>query len=177
MTWHNCFIINVIDFLIVCILSCEFSMYLFLAPLSLELILANGDIVGRERLENNLVANFDSFQDLNILVNNFQLLPQDEKQEVLTILLNKVKLVGIVKKNSLRLYLWCLTLDALMVIRQLVDSGELKPILELLLNRLLTDNYQFGPVHLQHVYLIDYCKCEQYFLNHLSGKSSNTGKA
>ena len=101
------------------------------------------------------------------IISVFNELPEASKRMLVSELAEGVHMIAIAKDQSLRFSLWCRSLEALIVLRLLLDSGELKPMMELLLNKLLTDTPQSHPVHLQHLYLIDYCKAQQYCFDHL----------
>lgn len=98
------------------------------------------------------------------IVLNFNGLPEERRRLLIkNFNFEGAEMIAIEKDQSLRFYLLVPTLEALIALRQLYDHGELKPVIESLLNKLATDTPQFPPVCLQHLYLIDYCKAEQYF--------------
>lgn len=146
-------------FLLYCISTCMFVVSSIPAPLSCGATLAADDtnMVHVQEIEEAIVTSFNS-------------LPADRKHSLINRLISGVQLLAIEKDKSLRCYMLCETIQALIAIRKLYNSGELKPIIESLLNELLADSPQFGPVSLQHLYLIDYCKAEQYFTDQPSGK-------
>jgi len=73
-------------------------------------------------------------------------------------------IVGMIKKRSIRLYCLCNTLESLHTLRQQIDSVELKPKVENIFNNLLLKQTSTDLVHLKMLYLVDYCKCEDFFI-------------
>jgi len=101
------------------------------------------------------------------IIQQFTLLPTMEDK---TNLINKllglphVELVALVESHSVRLYFLSSTLEALRALRSLIESGQLKMRIESIFNYLLTLRGD-GPVFVTHVDLLDFVKCEDYFVN------------
>ena len=68
------------------------------------------------------------------------------------------------KEGSVRLYFLCSSLEALQLLRDLVESGQLKVMLEDFFNFLLAD-VKVDPIKLKMVYLPDYWMYVDYFKN------------
>ena len=102
-----------------------------------------------------------------LIISQFEALPAQSVLRLMRELQERyagLQLVSMCASRSVRLYFLCPSLEALELLRDLLDSGRLKFIVEELFGLLLTGT-QFGSVSVKLLYLIEYCTSAEYLSN------------
>ena len=105
-----------------------------------------------------------------LIVDIYRRLSVEERQTVFNQLLNEpgVQMLGLQESHNIRIYFHCSTLEALVTLRQLFDTGRLKEIVESFFGFLLAQAGTKG-AQVKFLYLINYCQCNEDFSNGRNG--------
>jgi len=118
--------------------------------LSVDVTMAVSNPQSRREIESQLILNFNELakDEKDTLFENLKAIPG-------------ITFCGMEKRDGVRFYFFCETLEALTFVREILDFGDLKDWIDLLFEFLL-DESETGPVRSGSLNLVNFCQCVDY---------------